>query len=133
MTREGGWSSPADLRAELTRHWEKGRLLRAALAGDALFPLPLRLRRPSTRALTERSDQVRSWIKGLEEGSRTGGGFGYSIEWDERNLRQLGLNRVPASVTVPTEEDALRLLGKERQMGRFRALAAETLPAFPEL
>lgn len=133
MTREGGWSSPADLRAELVRHWEKGRLLRAALAGDPLFPLALRWRGPSTRDLSERFDDVRSWIKALEDGSRTGRGFGYTIEWNERNLRQLGLNRVPASITVVTEQDALRLLGKERQMARFRALVAETLPAFPEL
>jgi hypothetical protein len=133
MTREGGWSSPADLRAELIRHWEKGRLLKAALGGDALFPFPLRLRGPSTRDLSERFDDVRNWIKVLEDGSRTGRGFGYAIEWDERNLRQLGLNRVPATITVPTEKDALRLLGKDRQMARFRALAAETLAAFPEL
>lgn len=133
MTREGGWSSPTDLRAELIRHWEKGRLLSAALAGDALFPLPLRLRGPSTKDLSERFDDVRVWIKALEDGSRVERGFGYAIEWNERNLRQLGLNRVPVSVTVPTEQDALRLLGKERQMARFRALAAETLATFPEL
>jgi len=133
MTREGGWSSPADLRAELSRHWEKGRPLRAALTGEALFPLALRLRGPNTRDLSERFDDVRSWIKALEDGSHTGRGFGYTIEWDERNLRQLGLNRVPASITVATEQDALRWLGKERQMARFRVLSTETLAAFPEL
>jgi hypothetical protein len=133
MTREGGWSSPADLRGELSRYWEKGLLLRAALAGDPLFPLRLRLRAPSTRDLSERFDDVRSWIKALEDGSVTERGFGYAIQWNDRNLRQLGPNRVPASITVPTEQDALRWLGKERQMARFRALAAETLATFPDL
>ncbi|MFZ5893793.1 MAG: DUF3322 domain-containing protein [Myxococcota bacterium] len=133
MTREKSWSSPADLRAELIRHWDNGHLLRVALAGEQAFPLRLRLRGPSTSDLSERFDEVRTWIKALEEASRSTRGFGYVVEWEERNLRRLGLNRVPVSINVPSEQDALRLIGKERQMARFRALVAETLTTFPEL
>src|SRR5205823_11652787 len=56
------WTSPADLRAQVERLWSKGRLL----ADETLFPLELKLRGPESRALSERFEEVRSWIRDLE-------------------------------------------------------------------
>ena len=81
----------------------------------------------------QRFDEVRAWIRNLEEGSRTTRGFGYEIEWIEINHRQLGRNRIPDGVTVPTESDALRLIGRDRDARRFRDHAQATLAAFPSL
>jgi hypothetical protein len=60
-------------------------------------------------------------------------GFGYEIVWTEINHRQLGRNRMPSGITIPSEEDALRLLGKKTEAARFRSLALHTLDRFPEL
>src|SRR5258706_8710782 len=94
------WTMPADLRAQVERYWSSGRLL----ADEALFPLELRLRRPGTRALSERFDEVRQWIRELESEPS------YRIEWAEFEHRVLGRNRVPARVVVATAGDALALL-----------------------
>uniref|UniRef100_Q02A81 Conserved hypothetical cytosolic protein n=1 Tax=Solibacter usitatus (strain Ellin6076) TaxID=234267 RepID=Q02A81_SOLUE len=122
--RSSAWTTPADLRAQLLRHWENGRILAAP---ESLFPMELRLRGPDTRALSERFEEVRTWIRELEAG------HGYEIHWAEINHRQLGRNRIPARIVVASERDALELIGKVEEAARFRALAVCTLQTFPEL
>ncbi len=127
------WTTPADLRAELKRQWDRGRLLTARLRPEPLFPLRLRLRKPGARELSQRFDEVRKWIRCLEEGSRARQGFGYEIEWAEIQHRELGRNRLPSGIVVPSEEDALKLLGKTREVDQFQHLVELTLQGCPEL
>ena len=57
------WTSPADLKAQLLRLWDRDELL------GAQFPLQLRLRGPVSAALSERFDEVRAWVAELQQGS----------------------------------------------------------------
>jgi hypothetical protein len=127
------WTAPADLTDQLLRLWSQGRFLRASTTGSNLFPLRLRLRKPDARALGSRFEEVRSWIRSIEEGSRGQRGFGYEIDWADLNHRQLGRNKIPDRISVPTESDALKLIGKEREARRFRDLLRSTTDIFPEL
>ncbi len=129
---ESAWTTPAQIRERVQRIWEGGGLLRAEL-GEACFPLEFPLKRPDSKALSERFTEVRAWIRALEEGSKTGRGFGYDIVWNEVNHRILGPNRVPARVVVATNDDALRLVGARREADRFSRAATATLAEFPEL
>jgi len=61
------WTKPTDLADQVSRHWAQGRILAAKISGPPLFPLRLRWRRPDTKALGERFEQVRAWIRELEE------------------------------------------------------------------
>ncbi len=136
MKPKDAWTRPKDLEAELARRWDRGELLRPLVpdAQDALsFPLPLRLRRPTRRELSERFDDVRQWIAELERGSHDKRGFGYQLEWEEVSTRSLGKNRVPLRAFVPTHDDAIRLVGKRRQAAGFERLTTETLERFPAL
>jgi hypothetical protein len=117
------WTTPADLRRQVQRHWDSGRLLAAGVA----FPLELRLRGPDARALSDRFDEVRNWIRELERESR------YAIEWREINHRLLGRNRVPVRIVVPSEREAFELIGKTEEAARFRSLAAVTAQKLPDL
>ena len=89
------WTGPEELTAQLVQLWNRGRFLATNMGGLDLFPLRLRLRGPDTKALGSRFEEVRSWIRSLEEGSRARRGFGYEIEWADLNHRQLGRNRLP--------------------------------------
>lgn len=131
--RSTSWTTPADLRRQLALCWSRGRVLAARLGGEPLFPLVLRLRSPDAKALSERFEEVRQWVRELEEGSKARQGFGYEIAWSEINHRQLGRNRVPSGIQVPTESDGLRLIGKSRQADRFQRVADTTLKRFPQL
>ena len=127
------WTGPEELTAQLVQLWNRGRFLARNTGGLDLFPLRLRLRGPDAKALGRRFEEVRSWIRSLEEGSRAHRGFGYEIEWAELNHRQLGRNRLPDRIFVPTETDALRLIGREREARRFQELHKITTAMFPEL
>jgi len=127
------WTTPEDVRAEVMRAWDRGRILGARVSGTSMFPLTIRTRRPDRRALSDRFDEVRQWIRVLDEGSRAHRGAGYEIVWLEIEHRQLGRNRVPESIVVSTEADALQLIGKRRASERFDALVALTLESFPVL
>jgi hypothetical protein len=128
-----GWTTETDVRTEIERHWIAGRILAARLGGLKLFPCALRLRKPDAGALTQQFDEVRKWIKALEQGSKAVRGFGYDIEWTEINHRQLGRNRLPARIGVATESDAIRLIHREHEAERFAALTDVTLTRFPAL
>lgn len=127
------WTTPRDLRQQVQSMWDRGKILAAGVTGEPLYPLKLTMRRPDAAALGQSFEAVRSWIRELEESSRASKGFGYDIEWADINHRQLGRNRLPGRVSVPTEADALRLIGKEKDGRQFRKLAEATTSAFPAL
>jgi len=116
------WTTPHDISDKVLGLWNKGKILGAKITGEPLFPLSLSLRRPDTRSYSERFEEVRTWIRSLEDGARERRGFGYDIEWAEINHRQLGRNKVPDKVAVPTEADALKLIGKQKDAERFERL-----------
>ncbi len=140
------WTSPADLATQVQRLWQRGLLLadrigvqptdRQPLDGmrpGLPFPLALRLKRPGPSALANEFGSVRDWIADLQAGSREQRGFGYDITWTNTNHRQLGLNRVPTGILIPTPTDALQLIGQLETASTFDALALATLTRFPGL
>ncbi len=133
MKPAAGWTTPADIKDQLARHWTSGRLLAARVAAEPVYPLALKFRKPDVRALSDRFDEVRQWIRALDSGGKAALGFGYEIEWSEINHRQLGRNQFPAGVRIDSEQDALRLIGKRQEAERFSRLANLTLARFPGL
>jgi hypothetical protein len=133
MSDTTSWTTPSDLRDQVLQVWERGKILSAGVTGEALFPLKLSMRRPDAKAMAQSFAAVRGWIRDLEENSRSSKGFGYQIEWADINHRQLGRNRMPSRISVPSESDALRLIGKERAGRRFRELTQVTTGKFPAL
>jgi hypothetical protein len=127
------WTTPGDIRDQVLRLWERGRILAARLAGEVLFPLTVRSARPDARELSDRFTEARDWIRELEAGNKDRLGAGYEIVWAETNHRQLGVNRVPQSFIVPSEADALALIGKQRQSELFDRLVQITREASPAL
>ncbi len=128
------WTRPKDLVDQLRKHWDSGRLLAERLEErESLFPLQLRLKKATSRDLTERFDAVRDWVGALIEHSRDKRGHGYDIEWRTINHRTRGRNDLPKAIIVPSAEDALRLIGKTAQARQFDQLAAELLAEFPTL
>ncbi len=127
------WTTPADLRAQVQRRWDRDELL-AALAGPGLgvtplFPLRLALRGPASSDLSARFDAVRSWAGELALGSRNG----YRLVQREVRHRVIGQNSLPDEAWVDTLDDALRLIGKKREAAAFNALLATTQASQPAL
>jgi len=48
------WTTPADLKTQVKKLWDRGLLLAPLAGGESLFPLRLRLKTPGTREMSER-------------------------------------------------------------------------------
>jgi hypothetical protein len=127
------WTTSHDIRKRVQGMWDRGSILAASVTGEVLFPLTLTMRKPKAAALGRSFEAVRNWIRELEDGSRARRGFGYDIEWADINPRQLGRNRIPDRILVPTETDALQLIDRHEDGRLFRKLAEATMGQFPAL
>ncbi len=126
----GRWTTPDDLVAQVDRLWTRGEILRSIANATPLFPRPLKLKRPTSRELGPRFEEVRQWIRELQKGSER---FGYAIDFEEVSNRQLGANQVPCGVRVETETAALAMIGKQHSAKRFASLHREIMAQFPVL
>ncbi|HEX7061934.1 MAG TPA: Wadjet anti-phage system protein JetD domain-containing protein [Woeseiaceae bacterium] len=127
------WTTAGAIVERLERRWQSGEILAARLSGEALFPMEIRLRRPAAREIVERFGEVGDWARELAAASREGRGSGFELRRETLNNRVQGANALPVSAVIPTEGDALELIGKRRAAARFQLLADETLARYPAL
>ncbi|MDO8440091.1 MAG: DUF2220 family protein [Polaromonas sp.] len=127
------WTSAADLRAQVQKLWDKGDLLRLCLPGDAMLPRRLRLVGPTSTELTERFDEVRAWMTDLRQAGPAGSAPRYRIVLRAFRHRVLGSNAVPDEVWLDTLDDALALIGKQKDAKRFVGLVQLTREQHPAL
>jgi hypothetical protein len=121
------WTRPADLRAQLLKLWSRGELLASLLGGESIFPRRLPVKAPTSGEMAERFDAVRAWISELRALPHC------RVELREFRHRVFGANAVPHAVWIDSLDDALALLGKQRDAKRFRALIAQTRTDQPAL
>ena len=121
------WTTPADLRAQVQRLWDRGDLLRATVTDAISWPLRLNLRAPSAADLSDRFEAVRYWVRAVADTPQV------RIEWREWNHRVQGAQRLPAAVWLDTLQDALAFIGKARQAPRFEAVWRQTAATQPAL
>jgi len=122
------WTTPADLRAQILKLWNRGVLLASMVSGTPIFPRRLIVKGPTSVELAQRFDEVRGWIAGLKGQAKP-----CRVVWRDINHRVLGSNSVPDEVWIDTLEDALGLIGKSRDAERFAAIVALTGERHPEL
>ncbi len=127
------WTTPADLRSQVQKLWGKGELLRPYVQGTAMPPLRLRLTGPSSTELTDRFDDVRLWMKALGCHALPGDAPRWRIVMREFRHRVLGSNSVPAEVWLDTLNDALALIGRQKEARCFASLVQLTREQHPVL
>lgn len=131
------WTTPADLRAQVQKLWDKGDLLRPLVQGEAMPAKRLRLVGPTSTELTERFDAVRAWMVDLRQVTlmpvSATPKVGYRITLREFRHRVLGHSAVPDEVWLDTLEDAWALIGKSKEARRFASLVQMTQAQYPAL
>lgn len=121
------WTTPADLRTQVQRLWDRGDLLRAAVTDAVSWPLRLSLKTPGASDLSDRFEAVREWVRAVADTPQV------RIEWREWNHRVQGTQQLPAAVLLDTLQDALVFISKGRQAQRFEAVWQQTAAAQPPL
>lgn len=102
----------------------------AWLAGESFFPHTI----PADRHL-DTNDHAGSIaaLQALRDGSKEARGFGYSIEWREKRSRAFGRNPFPNRFFFETQDDFLRIIGKQSEFAAFAAAVERLRGEFPEL
>ncbi len=125
-----GWTTPADLRAQVQRLWDRGLILASLAGGEALFPRRLTLKKPSSAELASRFNEVRAWIAELLQ---AGKGEHYRLVMRDLRHHIIGSNSIPDEIWIDTIGDALDIIGKGRDAKRFSELVAFTKERQPLL
>ncbi|MDZ7642656.1 MAG: DUF3322 domain-containing protein [Desulfurivibrio sp.] len=137
-------ATPAQLRGQVQKLWDQGKLLAELSGGESLFPLRLRLKKPDSSQLVDSFAEVREWIDQLCRVADSGSKAPtkdvaskqkerYRIQWREINHRILGRNRVPEAVWLDSLDQALALIGRRPEADLFRGLVRQTEARQPEL
>lgn len=122
------WTTPADIRAQVQKLWDRGVLQAMLAGGEPLFPRRLILKGPSSREIAQRFAEVRDWINELDRDPKR-----YRLNWRTVNHRILGTNSLPAEIWIDSLEDALALIGRQREAERFAELIEVTADSRPQL
>ncbi|CAE6689640.1 hypothetical protein R69927_00293 [Paraburkholderia domus] len=121
------WTTPADLRMQVSRLWERGELLAGVATGASLFPKRLVLKSPTSAEITERFEDIRQWSSSLRAIAHC------RLEMREFRHRVFGANALPVEVWIDSFEDAVALIGKQRDAARFALLLDVTRTREPRL
>jgi hypothetical protein len=107
--------TPTELRLKLLKKWERGHFF---VPQSDLFPYRVSLGTPSSSAMTDFFDELRSRISLYHNNIDKS----YHIEWKEINHRTLGKNRVPAAVIFDTPELLAGFLSRKNELQLFLRL-----------
>ncbi len=86
-----------------------------ATPASLVFPLRLRLKKPTSRDMGEHFADVRNWIQSLSTLRYT------RLELIETRHPQLGRNAVPQSLWIDSLDDAIAFIGKRNESSQFSA------------
>ncbi len=123
------WTTPAGIRKQALRLWDKGTLLASLVNLEDLFPYRLALKAPTSAELCGEFAAARAWIDDLQKGEKRG----YRIVWKEIDHRLLGRNRVPGEIWIDSLDHALALSGKRNEAQVFKRIMNETSRRLPVL
>ncbi|KZK74214.1 MAG: hypothetical protein A3K90_02765 [Pelodictyon luteolum] len=108
------WTTPADIREQVQRLWDRGTLLNALVDDRSLFPLRLTHSRPDSREISDRFIEVRDWIARLKAAEGP-----YRIVSRTLNHRVHGSDSIPYEIWIDSADNALGLIGKRRAAAAF--------------
>ena len=121
------WTTPADVRAQVQRLWDRGLLASSMIDGTELFPRRLTLKAPTSADLAERFKEVQTWIAELCRVDHC------RVVMRDVRHRVIGSNSVPDEIWVDTLDDALAMIGKRQSAKTLCVLTDVTLNRQPAL
>ncbi len=120
------WTTLADLRAQVEKLWNQGKILASLATNAPLVPRRLLLNCPSASEMASHFELVRSWVQSLRDIPHC------RIEHRSFRHRELGTNTVPDDAWIDSFEDAVVMIGKQPEAVRFAAILEATKRRQPE-
>ncbi|MCB5195256.1 DUF3322 domain-containing protein [Deefgea salmonis] len=114
------WTGEREIKNQLQKMWDKGAILAAIVSRESLFPLRIALKSPSSSELSTAFAAVQDWIAHWHAVRKI------RVEMRDVQHRVIGSNQVPVAVWIDSQADALALIGKAPDAGRFQSILAIT-------
>ncbi len=121
------WTNSADIKAQISRWWDKGDLLVEPYQEDPTFPRRLKFKSPTSSEMSTHFEDVRLWIAQVSEIK------GIRLKHQEVSHRIIGKNSVPREAWIESCGDALLLIGKKQAAEKFYQLWQSTTTEHSEL
>jgi len=118
-------------RQKLLKKWQSYGLQRAWLIGEPLFPMTVRLPRPTDKVLLHDFTALRQQIILLQEALN--GQVGITLQQQEIHYPTMGRQWMPVAVEFADMAALARFLGKAQAWQRFCNESERLLAAFPSL
>jgi hypothetical protein len=125
--------TPQDIRAKALRHWSSYAYHRMFLSGVTWQALDIQFGKPSGRELLNEFAKISKSLHQLQASAKATLGYGYQIDFEPIDHRQLGVQHLPGRIYFDSEQDFLRFIGKVREATQFKQLVQETLAQYPTL
>jgi hypothetical protein len=126
-SKRHGWASPAVVRDQLRRRWQRGEILASSLTQEPLFPLRLSIKGPTSAQISADFGAARDWIADWRNQKAI------PIEWRAFSHRLFGENQMPSAAMIPDAESAVRILGTRREWDIYQEMISLCRDSFPEL
>lgn len=123
--------TPAEITTKAKNAYEK-KFLPLWIRGDAAGFFPLRI--PANLKLSAKDIAgTIGAVDKLRNGSKESRGRGYTVHWEEVNLRDFGRNQKPQQITIDTLDDLLTLAGSRSSFEATQQVAAQIRAELPAL
>lgn len=120
------WTTAVDLRTQVEKLWNQGKILASLVTNETLFPKRLTFTCPNAFEMPSRFDDVRAWIRTLQDIRNC------RIETRTVRHRELGNNVVPTEAWIDSFNDAVAMIDKQREVAWFSTLLEEVTRRQPE-
>lgn len=124
---------PQAVRERAQKLWDSGRVLRAVLGAEDLFPCDISLGRPSTAQIVADLARVRAWAQRLLAHGKQDGHPGYTLVLQEQQMQKLGQQTLPLALYFESAEDLAACIGRTAELRQFVELARQIESAQPSL
>jgi len=103
--------------------------LQSIVEEESFFPLTIESNKKVSRVLSQYQQEIAL----LTSQSKATQGYGYSIDFEKKNLKGLHYQDVPTHIYFRQESDFLKFIKKEPEVKDFKNDYPRLLQAFPEL
>lgn len=121
------WTTTDRLARQVEKLWTRGTILSSFVTGISIFPLRLAIKAPSAADLRDRFGEVRAWVQEIRSAPCC------RVVLREFRHRVQGANFLPAEIWIDSMEEALRLIGKQKDASRFQSIIDATCQRQPLL
>jgi hypothetical protein len=126
--------NPKEIKEKVDKWWIDGTYLASILKNENYFPREVpKIKLVDVSKVHEDYQKIIKEQEALKSFSKDIKGFGYTLEWEEKNYQKIGRNKFVKRIVFETEMDFLKYLGKEKDFLKFKENINLILSEIPQL